>query len=303
MTGALDKAVVSAGNLRGMFWMLVATVCLALMHVSIRHVSQQVHPFEIAFFRTVFGLLAVVPWFIRLGWQPLRTKRLGLLGGRALLNIVSMLAFFTALSMTPVADATALTFTAPLFATVLAVFVFGETIGLKRAGAIAVGFLGTLVVLRPTFAVIDTGQLLALMSAFVWGGCMIIVKQLGRTESSVTITLYMSLFMAPLALVPALFVWSWPGIEQLAWLAWIGVIGSFGQMAMAEGLKSGQTHVVMPVDFAKLIWVAIIGYLAFGEVPDIFVWIGGIMIFTATAAIAYRENILGVVGKESSGPS
>ena len=139
---------------------------------------------------------------------------------------------------------------------------------------------------------ISTGHFLVIFSAVIWGACLVIIKSIGRTESSVTITTYMSLFMAPLSLVPALLVWQWPSGEQLLWLVGIGVLGGVGQLAITESLRSADTHVVMPVDFTKLIWVAIIGYLAFGEVPGIYVWLGGSMIFSATAFIAYREHVL-----------
>ena len=280
-------------NLRGILWMLIFAFIMSFMWILIRHVSADIHPFVIAFCRNLFGLIAVIPWFIKHGMAPLKTHRLGLLGVRGLLNTISMLAFFMALSITPTAEVTALAFTGPIYATLLAMFFFREAVGIRRWAAILIGFLGTLVVLRPGFEAISTGQLLVIFSAMIWGACLVIIKSIGRTESSVTITTYMSLFMTPLSLVPALFVWQWPSGEQLLWLVGIGVLGGGGQLAMTESLRSADTHVVMPVDFTKLIWVAIIGYLAFGEVPGIYVWLGGTMIFSATAFIAYREHVLG----------
>jgi len=284
-------------NMRGIFWMLVFALTMSFMWVFIRHVSQDIHPFEISFFRNLFGLIAVIPWFIKYGLTPLKTQKLGLLGLRGLLNTVSMLAFFTALSITPVADVTALAFMSPIYATLFAMFYFHEKVGLRRWSAILFGFAGTMVVLRPGFETIGTGQMLVIGSGIIWGVCLVLIKVIGRTESSVTITTYMSVFMAPMSLIPALFVWHWPSGEQFAWLVGIGILGGAGQMAMSESLKSADTHVVMPADFTKLIWVAIIGYLAFGEVPGLYVWLGGAMIFGSTAFIAYREHALGRAAK------
>jgi len=205
-----------------------------------------------------------------------------------------MLAFFYSLSITPLAEVTALVFTAPIFATILAMLVFGERAGVLRWGAIVVGFLGAMVVVRPGFQEIGQGQILALFAAVVWGVCMVLIKSLGRTETSLTITVYMSLVMAPLSLIPALWVWQWPTVEQFAWLAMIGILGGIGQMAMAEALKVGETHVVMPIDFTRLIWISVIAYLAFAEVPGLYTWIGGAMIFAATAFIAWRERTAAV---------
>ena len=282
----------SANNLRGILWMAVGTLCMSSMHGLVRYVSGDLHPFEIAFFRLCFGLIVVLPWFVKLGWQPLKTKRPGLQVARGVLNLSCMLAFFFALSITPLAEATALMFTAPIFTTFLAMGVFGERAGFRRWAAIGVGFLGALVVLRPGFTEIGLGPILVMFSAFVWAICMIMIKELGRTDSSITITVYMSLVMAPLSLVPALFYWQWPTLEQIAWLVAIGLVGGAGQMAMAEALKLGDTHAVLPVEFVKLIWISIIAYVAFAEVPGLFTWLGGAMIFAATAYITIRERAL-----------
>jgi drug/metabolite transporter (DMT)-like permease len=270
--------------------MLLCGLSMSAMHASIRHVSAGLHPFEIAFFRLVFGLLPLLPWFIKLGWSPLKTKRPGMIVFRGVLNLVCMLAFFVALAITPLAEVTVLVFTAPIFATMLAVFVFGEKVGLLRWGAIGFGFLGALVVLRPGFEALSLGSALALFAAIVWGVCLIIIKSLGKTDSSLTITVYMSLVMAPLSLLPAVLVWQWPTAEQFLWLAAIGIFGGIGQMAMAEALRIGDTHVVMPIDFVRLIWISAIAYVVFAEVPGFYTWLGGAMIFAATGFITWRER-------------
>jgi drug/metabolite transporter (DMT)-like permease len=291
-------------NRRGILWMLLFTICVGTMHACIRHVSTTgLHPFEIAFFRNVFGLIVAIPWFIRLGLQPLKTTRFGFLGLRGVLNVISMLAFFYALSIAPLAQVTALSFSAPIFATLLAMVVFGERAGVRRWTAIVVGFVGTLVILRPGFTDIGLGAVLTLAAALLWGVCMLIIKSLGRTESAVTITIYMSLVMAPLSLIAALFVWQWPTAEQLIWLIAIGTLGGAGQMSMAQALRTAETHVVMPVDFVKLIWVSAIAYVAFAEVPDAFTWIGGTMIFASTAFIAWREHVKRAAPKPPAEPT
>ena len=148
--------------------MLGAGVCMAAMHVLIRHVSNDIHPFEIAFFRNLFALFAMVPWFVKLGWAPLRTSRPGLMLWRAVLNSACMMGFFMAISLAPLAEVTALGFTAPIYVAILAIFFLGERPGLQRWSAILVGFIGVFVVLRPGFGTIGLGQLLVLGSAL---GC------------------------------------------------------------------------------------------------------------------------------------
>ena len=270
--------------------MVLATLLISCMHASIRHVSDGVHPFEIVFFRNVFALIPVLPWAFKYGPSMFRTRRWGLLCLRAVVNVVAMLSFFYALSIAPLTQVTALGFLAPVFATVLAIAVFREAVGGRRWAAILLGFAGTIVILRPGFAAVGQGALLTIIAAFLWAGVLIIIKALARTESSATITVYMSLLMAPLALVPALFVWQWPTAEQLAWLVFIGILGGSGQMLMAQALKEAATNVVMPFDFLRLVWVTIIAHSAFAEVPDLFTWLGAVMIFAGGTYIAYRER-------------
>ena len=149
------------GNvLRGALLMAAAAACYAILHGSVRYVSSELHPFEITFFRNLFGLIVLLPWFVVHGLKPLRTRRIGLHLLRASSNVIAMLMFFMALSMTPLAQVQALGFTAPLFTTVLAIFLLGERVRLRRWTALIAGFIGALIIVRPGLQPIDTGSLL-----------------------------------------------------------------------------------------------------------------------------------------------
>jgi len=206
--------------------------------------------------------------------------------------VVAMLTFFYALSITPLSQVTALGFTAPIFATLLAALVLGEVVRLRRWSAIFIGFFGTLIILRPGFEAITLGQMLTLTSAITWSCALLIIKTLSRTDSSVTIITYMVLLMIPLSFVPAVFVWQWPSLDDLFWLLLIGLLGGAAQYGMTEALRLADTAVVMPIDFCKMLWVTVIAYLAFGEIPDLFTWIGGGVVFASTLYIAWRERAL-----------
>lgn len=292
----LSQAVAGlSGNLRGIAWMAASTVAFVGMHGTVRHLSAELHPFEIAFFRQFFGFLALAPWFLRYGLEPLYTRRLPLHALRAGVNLVAMLMFFYALSITPLAQVSALAFAAPIFATILAMLFLREVVRLRRWLAILVGFAGVFVAFFPDIRQtggIAPGSLLVVGSALVWAAALILIKLLGRTESSVTITAYMVLMMMPMSLAAASFFWTWPTLQQLGWLALAGIGGTLGQMMVAQALKEGDTNVVMPFDFLKLIWAATLGFLWFEEVPDAFTWMGGAMIFGATTYIAIREHQL-----------
>ena len=278
------------GRLRGIALMIASTLAFSGMHTTIKHVSGDVDTFIIVFFRNLFGLVALMPLFLRHGLAPLKTTRIGTHTLRVTINFASMAMFFYALSITPLAEVAALTFSAPIFATVLAIFIFKEGVGMSRWVAISIGFAGTVVILRPGFESVNVGALLAVGAALLWGSAVMIIKDLGRTDSALTITTYMVLLLIPISLVPALFVWEWPTWEQLGWLLLVGICGSAGHLLLNHALKQAPTNVVMPIDFFRLIWVAIFGYFLFGEVPDVFVWIGGAMIFASGLWIAHTEN-------------
>lgn len=282
-------SVIHAGALRGIALMLLSTLFFSGMHGFIRYLSAEIHPFEIAFFRNLFGAIVVVPWFVRYGLAPLKTQKLRLHLLRATLNVVSMLCFFYALSRAPMAQVTAITFSAPIFATVIAVLFLKEVVHWRHWIAIVIGFAGTIVVLRPGDAVFEAGAVAALVSAVVWAVALVDIKILARTESSVTITSYMMVLLIPLSIGPALTAWTWPSNMQLLYLCILGMLGTTGHLLMNQGFKEAEASLLMPLDFIRLLWISAIGYFAFAEIPDSFVWFGGVMIFMSAFGIA-REG-------------
>ena len=223
-------------------------------------------------------------------FEPLRTTRPGLLALRSLLAAAAIMLVIMGLSLTPVAKAAALQLSAPLFATVLAPFLLGEVIRARRVAALVVGYLGALVVLRPGVVALDVGSLFVLAGAALWGWGIILTKTLTRTESGVTITAYMTLLSLPFALLVALPVWETPSWTQVAWLAGIAGVATLGDLTLAQAFKEAEATAVVPLDFTRLVWASLIGYLAFDEVPDAATWLGGAMILGAVTYITNRER-------------
>jgi drug/metabolite transporter (DMT)-like permease len=260
------------------------------MHGLVRFVSEVLPPFQIAFFRNIFGLAFLFPLLMRSRFAILRTKRIGLHALRGVINMAAMLMFFTALSISPIAKVTALGFTAPIFMAILAVLVLGERFRIYRWSAIFSGFVGMLIILRPGLVAIDTGALLVTTSAALWAVAMIIIKIQSRTESSLTIVAYMGIFLGIFSIGPALWVWQPFGLQTLGWMVLIGLFGSIAQMAISQSLKETDPTALMPFDFLKLIWTAMIGAWFFAEIPDIYTWIGATVIFLSGLSIAFRER-------------
>ena len=276
--------------MRGIVLMCLSTVAFAIMHGLVRFVSEVLPPFQIAFFRNIFGLAFLFPLLMRSRFAVLRTKQIGLHALRGVINIAAMLMFFTALSISPLAKITALSFTAPIFMAVLAVLILRERFRIYRWSAILIGFFGMLIILRPGLATIDTGALLVTASAALWAVAMIIIKIQSRTESSLTIVAYMGIFLGVFSIVPALWVWQPFGLQTLGWMVLIGLSGTIAQMALSQSLKETDPTAILPFDFLKLIWTAIIGAWFFAEIPDVYTWTGAAVIFLSGLFIVLRER-------------
>ncbi len=286
--------------MRGVVMMCLSTVAFSAMHVTIRHLSADLSVYQIAFFRNAFGLMFLAPLIVGGGIAQIRTPRLGLHALRGLVNFGAMLMFFTAVATTPLAKVTALSFTAPIFTAVMSVLVLGERFRARRWAAIGFGFLGMLVILRPGLSVVETGALLALAAAALWSVAMILIKMLSRTETSVAIVAWMAIFLSLFSLGPAIWTWTDPSPSAWGWLLFVGLAGSLAQVSLSQSLKETDPTAVLPFDFLKLIWTALLAAWLFGEVPDVFVWIGAAIIFGSGFYIAWRERQAGKAAARAS---
>lgn len=276
-------------TLHAIMLMVASTAMLAAMHALVRFVSSDLHPFEIAFFRNCFGLLVILPILIRQGPNSLRTRQPKLQLLRGVIGLGAMLGWFYGLSVVPIAEATAISFSSAIFASLGALVFLGETLRLRRWTAIVIGFIGTLIVLRPGFGTLSLGALLVVFSSVCWGCSVVIVKRLAATDSAVSIVAWMSVMLTITSVVPAYFVWQWPNPEQLAWLLLLGLLGTLGHLAMVNAMKLAETTLILPLDYMRLIWTSLIGYWVFAESPDLWTWVGGSVIFASSAYITYRE--------------
>ena len=272
-----------------------AAALFALMHNVIRYVttSEGIHPFEAAFFRNLFGVLLFAPWIIKNGFSILRTARPFMHIARAGLNSISLLAWFTALSLMPVADATALGLLSPVFVTILAIIFLSETVGIRRWIGVFIALLGGLIIVRPGFSEIGLGTWLILFAALTVSSSKLMAKVLSNTESAGQIVGLLTLLMLPITLLPAIFVWKTPDLYQLMFLALIGFFGVIGHLLFVQAYKLADISVVEPAIFTRMIWAALIGYIMFSEFPDLWTWIGGGIIVIGTTYIARREAIRG----------
>lgn len=289
-------------QLRAALLMLASTVGFGLMAICIRLASQTEPVAEIAFFRNLFGLLALLPVLalpaLRGGdgighlRSVLRTTQLRRYFLRCLIGVVSMWMGFWSIANLPLSQAIALAYSSPIFVTIAAVLMLGETVRLRRWLAVIAGFIGVLVIVRPWSQAFSLGSLVAVAAALITAIVAIQIKQLSREDGSDTIVLWTYLFWVPMSLLPALWVWHPPQGMAWLWLLLSGVLGTVGQLLWTRALKLGEVSALTPISFVQLVIVTIAGWLWFGETLDRWTLAGAAIIFSATFYIARREALL-----------
>ncbi|QOW23290.1 MULTISPECIES: DMT family transporter [Lysobacteraceae] len=272
--------------------MLGSTAFFALMVITIRLASESLHTFEIAFFRSFFGMLAALPLLLKHGPGLLRTQQMPRYIVRCVLGTLSMFCGFWAIGHLPLAQAVSLSYSTPLFVTIAAVLWLGEQVRVRRWSAVILGFIGVLVIVRPGTTEFSAGSLVAVSAAIISGIVAIQIKQLAYTEPADRIVILTTILWVPLSLLPALWVWEWPhGIVWL-WVVLAGVLGTGGHMLWTRALKLGEVSALIPISFMQLPIVVVFGYFLFGEALDRWTLLGAAIIFSANGYIAHREASL-----------
>jgi len=266
-----------------------ATLFGSLMGAGVKLLSDDLHPIIICFYRCLMGLIIITPFVARNNFQALQTNNMRLQIFRALINIISMICWFSAIGMMHFEKATALGFTTPLFTTILAVLILGEVIRFHRTAALLLGFVGILIIIRPGYMPFEFGTILMLIASFSFSFVLIFVKKLSATDSSLTIIFYHLLYMTPAFFILTLFYWENINLNQLIIFTLMGTSGLLSHWCLAQAFKLSDTTFVMPLQFTKLIWASLIGLFIFAEQPDIWTWVGGVVIFISVVYITYRE--------------
>ena len=272
--------------------MLIAALGFSLMNVLIRWTASEMHSFQIVFFRNLFGLVFMLPWLIRHGYKSFKTERLPLFIIRSILGLLSMMCYFWAITVLPLAKAVALSFTVPLFVTIGASIFLKEDVHLRRWIAVIVGFVGTLVILRPSIDGDLFASLVVVASSVTMAASVLIIKSLSKTESTNVIVMYMVLLMTPLSFPAAVTVWQWPSIDMWILLILMGFLGSFAHLMFTHSLKISDVSIVMPFDFARLPFIIVLAWLIFDQSVDKWTIIGAGIVFASGVYIARREAML-----------
>lgn len=274
----------------GALLMFCVSALMAFDTVIARLLVADLHPLEIVFFRTLFSLIFMAPWIWRGGIAQFATKHPLVHLGRAIGKLAALGAFFYAVSVMALADLTAVMFSMPLFATLGAWMFLGEKMRALRLAATALGFVGVLIIIRPGGDTMGVGAVLAVGAALCIAGIGLAVKYLSKEEKSQTIVYWNVLLLTPMALVASIPVWVWPSWSSLGWLVLQGLLGGIGPLCFSKALRFGDASTLMPFDFLRLPIIAMIGFLAFAEVPEVWTWVGAAVIFLAVILLVRDER-------------
>ena len=280
----------AAGNMRGIGWMVLTGLFFVGVTGVVRHLGTDMNPIQAAFIRYGFGFVLMIPIFLRLDTVRLPMRIFGLNLGRGMLHGVGVSLWFFAMARIPIAEVTALGFTAPIFTTIGAALFLGEKLHLRRIGAVLVGFGGTLVILRPGFEAVSIGALAQVAAAPVFTGSFLIAKKLTETQSSTSIVAFLSIVVTLVLLPPALLVWRTPTLTELGLLFLVAFLATAGHFTLTQAFRSAEITVTQPAQFLQLVWATLLSLLVFGEQPVLWTWVGGAIIVASATYIAHRET-------------
>lgn len=274
---------------RGALWMMGSMASWACMAAVARYFTGEIHTFEIVLFRSVFGGIFLLPWLFKVGLGGLKTQRIGMHLVRGLIGLAVIYLLFTAVAQATLGEVAAMMSTRPMVASLGAILILHEAAHGRRWAATIIGFLGALLIIQPGIGDISPGVIYAFLAVIGMAVLTIVMKSLARTEQPDTIVVWQMMVFTPCALIPALFVWKTPDLWQFILLASTGLFGTFTQRCLTRAYAAADATVVVPFDFTRLIFSAIIGLILFQEFPDIWVWIGGTIILCGVLWMTHLE--------------
>ena len=277
---------------RGIALILISTVFLGASDVTAKYLSATLPSIEIAWIRfLVFALIMVPAMVPGSPLYALHTRRPGLQVMRGVTLVASSAFFISGLRFLPIAEASATGFVAPLFVTALSIVFLGESVGLRRWLATAVGLIGVLIILRPGSSAFHPAAFFPIVSALAWAGTLIMTRMLSGREHAITTMTYSSIAGVGIlsALVP--LVWVAPSWHDIAFGIFIGVASTAGQWIVVLAFRYADASVLAPFSYTQLLWVSILGFIVFGEVPDIWTITGAAFIVASGLYTAHRERL------------
>ena len=279
-------------NFKAIMLALIASFCAVLMSVFLKLAQEDSNVFTIGFLRFFFGLLLITPIIIQSNFKIYNTKNFKLHILRCIINVPMMIFGFAALTYIPLEQIKAIGFLSPILVVILSVIFLGERIYLIRTFSLILGFIGTLIILRPGFIEINIGVYMVLASALLWSCVIIITKFMSKNDSAMTILTFQYTFVTLFTLPLAIIYWNTPSFISLLYTLLAAIVGTVLHLCINNAYKLSDLSIIQPVWFTQLVFASFLGFIIFGSLPDFFTWIGAILVFISVLIITYRENYL-----------
>ena len=279
-------------NFKAIILALIASFCAVLMSVFLKLAQEDSNVFTVGFLRFFFGLLLITPIIIQSSFKIYNTINFKLHILRCIINVPMMIFGFAALTYIPLEQIKAIGFLSPILVVILSVIFLGERIYLIRTFSLILGFIGTLIILRPGFIEINIGVYMVLASALLWSCVIIITKFMSKNDSAMTILTFQYTFVTLFTLPLAIIYWNNPSFISLIYTLLAAIVGTVLHLCINNAYKLSDLSIIQPVWFTQLVFASFLGFVIFGSLPDFFTWIGAILVFISVLIITYRENYL-----------
>ncbi len=279
-------------NFKAIMLALIASFCAVLMSVFLKLAQEDSNVFTVGFLRFFFGLLLITPIIIQSNFKIYNTINFKLHILRCIINVPMMIFGFAALTYIPLEQIKAIGFLSPILVVILSVIFLGERIYLIRTFSLILGFIGTLIILRPGFIEINIGVYMVLASALLWSCVIIITKFMSKNDSAMTILTFQYTFVTLFTLPLAIIYWDNPSFISLIYTLLAAIVGTVLHLCINNAYKLSDLSIIQPVWFTQLVFASFLGFIIFGSLPDFFTWIGAILVFISVLIITYRENYL-----------
>ena len=263
-----------------------------IMDVLIKKLSDNFPTNEIIFFRCLFGLIPVI-FIIIWSKSSLKTKKINLHIYRSLVASLAMLAFFKSFHLLPLAEVSSISFASIMITTVLAIYLLNEKVGVRRWVAIIIGFLGILIILRPTGDIFNYYLLLPIIGATALSIAIIIMKMALRFDTPPTCSFYMHSLVGGIMLGTLFFNFITPSYKDFILLCFMGCAGGIAQILATNAYRISNVSILSPIDYSSILWAITFGIIFFSDYPDIYVIVGSLVIVISTYYIIYRERKFG----------
>ena len=275
---------------RGILWILLSTVLLALVNVSVKVLTEDYPVIEVAWARMTFNVLFLIVLFHRKLPTVMKSARLGRQLLRSLLMGVVTVFIFTSLYLVPLANFTSLMFLAPIIVTALSMPLLGERVGPHRWAAVLVGFIGALIIARPDFSVFQPAAIVPLVTATLLALYYISTRWISRVDGAMTTLVYTPLVGAGLFSLAVPFVWVTPDLDGWLLMAAIGLLGLGAHFALIKAFEAAPAATVTPFNYLGLVWAIVLGFTVFSHLPDVWTLLGAAIIVAGGLYIFHREQ-------------